>query len=184
MKYIKKLAEFSYEIFFPLVNRVKIYFQGLKKDIKFINWNISFEEYIALVIFSSLIFSILIFMVSLIIMWLLFAFIDSFVILLAFLYSVIVFLLLFIYFISYPKLARMDYEKDIEDNLPFFLLYFYGFVSSGMNILDAFRISAKRKEFGSLSKEIQHLVYLTDILGYDLLSALMEIAKKNTLCKI
>jgi len=179
MRYIKELAEVSYSAFFPLVNKIKIYFKSLGKDIRFMNWDISLEEYLALSLFLSILSIVFTFIISLVVMWILFRIIDYFLIFLSILYGLIVGVLVFVYLIGYPKLAKTDYEKEIEDNMPFFLLYLYGFVSSGINILNAFRMIANRKELGSLNREIKYLIYLTDVLGYDLLSALIEVAKRT-----
>jgi ABC-type multidrug transport system fused ATPase/permease subunit len=95
------------------------------------------------------------------------------------LFGIIVGFLTFIYFYIYPTLAKMDYIKDIEDNLPFFALYFYSYSGSQMSIINIFKLLNRERRFGAINKEISYLLILIDNFGYDILSALLELAQKT-----
>jgi len=110
---------------------------------------------------------------------LLFNYIDLVLLLLAILFGFVVFYISIFYFYIYPILAKEDYKRDIENNLPFLAMYLYTYTSSGINLIDIFRQLSKRKDLGSLAKEIRYLVTLVDVLGYDFLNALLILANRT-----
>ena len=109
----------------------------------------------------------------------LFRHIDIFLIFLSLIFGIIVSLITFFYFYIYPNLAKLDYEKDIEDNLPFFSLYIYAYSGSNTNIVEILKRAAYQKDFGAISKELKYLISLIETFGYDFTSAIIEVANKT-----
>ncbi|HIP66841.1 MAG TPA: hypothetical protein EYH09_01830 [Candidatus Nanopusillus sp.] len=176
---INKIIEKIHKYLWPVARKLKPHFKDLKEDILFINWRISYEDYLVIIVFSVISAFISTFVISTLVLYFILNYIDFVLITLSLIYAIIVSFMVFMYFLCLPRLAKADYIKEIEDNLPLFLLYFYGLVSSGVNLVKAIEISARREEFGKLSKDIRFLHYLIDSLGYDLLSALMILANKT-----
>ncbi|MEM1804691.1 MAG: type II secretion system F family protein [Nanopusillaceae archaeon] len=143
-----------------------------------------FEQYVNF----AFIFSIITFTLStlfiLFIIYLITNFLDIVIILISILFGTFVFFLTIFYFYIYPILAREDYKREIDINIPLFSLYFYVYISSNSNIMDVFRFLARRKEFGSLSNELKFLINLIDVLGYDLINALLVLANKTPSYKL
>jgi len=162
-----------------LVKKLYPYFKDKKYDIFYTQFKTSIEDYIK----TTLKYSFLTFFLSFISLSLIFIFYLNFYNIVLFsvsiLFGIIVGFLTFIYFYIYPSLAKADYIKDIEDNLPYFALYFYSYSGSQMNIIDIFKLLNKEKRFGAINKEISYLLILIDNFGYDILSALLELAQKT-----
>ena len=177
--HIKEVITSVYKYFWPIAKKLREPLKNLKDDVLFIDWNVTFEEYLVGLVFFPLFSFVLIFLLSLLTMWVLYHYIDLYLVLLSLAYALVISFAVFAYFLYYPKLAKTDYIKEIDDNLPLFLLYFYGLISSGVNLVKAIEISAKRKEFGKLSKDIAFLNYLMKDLGYDAISAIMILARKT-----
>jgi len=138
-----------------------------------------FSYYVRFSFYVSLIFGLLGLFSMLFIFIFLFRYLDLVLFLLAVLFGFVVFYISIFYFYIYPILAREDYKKDIENNLPFLAMYLYTYASSSINLIDIFRQLAKREDLGSLAKEIRYLVNLVDILGYDFLNALLILANRT-----
>jgi Archaeal flagella assembly protein J len=162
-----------------LVKKLYPYFKDKKYDIFYTEFKTSIEEYIK----TTLKYSFLTFILSFTSLSLIFILYLNFYNIILFsvsiLFGIIVGFLTFIYFYVYPSLAKADYVKDIEDNLPFFALYFYSYSGSQMNIIDIFKLLNKEKRFGAINKEISYLLILINNFGYDILSALLELAQKT-----
>jgi len=162
-----------------LVKKLYPYFKDKKYDIFYTEFKTSIEEYIK----TTLKYSFLTFILSFTSLSLIFILYLNFYNIILFsvsiLFGIIVGFLTFIYFYVYPSLAKADYVKDIEDNLPFFALYFYSYSGSQMNIIEIFKLLNKEKRFGAINKEISYLLILINNFGYDILSALLELAQKT-----
>jgi len=138
-----------------------------------------FSYYVKFSFYVSLILGLLGFLSIIFIFIFFFKYLDLIIFLLAILFGFIVFYISIFYFYIYPILAREDYKKDIENNLPFLAMYLYTYASSSINLMDIFRQLAKRDDLGSLAKEIRYLVNLVDVLGYDFLNALLILANRT-----
>jgi len=138
-----------------------------------------FSYYVRFSFYVSLALALLGFLSMIFIFIYLFKYIDFILILLAVLFGSTVFYISIFYFYIYPILAKEDYKKDIEDNLPFLAMYLYTYTSSSVNLIDIFRQLSRREDLGSLAKEIRYLVNLVDVLGYDFLNALLILANRT-----
>jgi flagellar protein FlaJ len=162
-----------------LVKKLYPYFRNKKYDIYYTQFKVSIEEYIKITLEYSFLFSILSFLSLTFIFIFLLKFYNITLFLVSLLFGIFVGISVFIYFYFYPDMAKADYIKEIEDNLPFFALYFYSYSGSGMNLIDIFRLLNKEKRFGAINKEISYFLALIDVFGYDLLSALLNLANKT-----
>jgi len=138
-----------------------------------------FSYYVRFSFYTSLILGLLGFFSMILIFIFLFKYLDFVLFILAILFGFIVFYISIFYFYIYPILAREDYKKDIENNLPFLAMYLYTYASSSVNLIDIFRQLARREDLGNLAKEIRYLVNLVDVLGYDFLNALLILANRT-----
>ncbi|MEM4841464.1 MAG: type II secretion system F family protein [Nanopusillaceae archaeon] len=143
-----------------------------------------FEKYVNFVFIFSIVTFTLSTLSILFIIYLITNFLDIVIILISVLFGIFVFFLTIFYFYIYPILAREDYKREIDINIPLFSLYFYVYISSNSNIIDVFRFLAKRKEFGNLCNELKFLINLIDVLGYDLINALLVLASKTPSYKL
>lgn len=144
----------------------------------------TFEDYVKLSIIISIFSFILSTTIILIVFYSIANFLDLILILISIIFGLFVFSLTIIYFYIYPILAKEDYKREIDMNIPFFALYFYAYASSNANIIDIFRFLSKRKDLGSLNNEIKFLISLIDVLGYDLSNALLVLANKTPSYKL
>ncbi|MEM4571452.1 MAG: type II secretion system F family protein [Nanopusillaceae archaeon] len=144
----------------------------------------SFDDYVDFSLKLSILMSILSAIIISIIIYLITNFIDIVIILISIFFGIFVFFLVIFYFYIYPILAKEDYKRDIDVNIPFFILYFYVYASSNVNMIDIFRFLSTRKEFGNLRNEIKFLINLIDMLGYDLTNALLVLANKTPSYKL
>ncbi|BFI73262.1 hypothetical protein YN1_2490 [Nanoarchaeota archaeon] len=162
-----------------LVKKLYPYFKNKKYDIYYTEFKVSIEEYIKITLEYSFIAFILSFLSLSFIFIFILRFYNIVLFLVSLFFGIIVGSSVFFYFYFYPSMAKADYVKDIEDNLPFFALYFYSYSGSGMNLIDIFRLLNKEKRFGNINKEISYFLSLIDVFGYDLLSALLNLANKT-----
>lgn len=165
-----------YEKFFGYL---KEKFEKKKNYIAYTQFNLLLEDYIKMTLYYSLFFFIFGIVAMSILFIIIFKFYNIVLMLFSMLFGFMLSLIIFIYFYYYPDLAKEDYRKDLEDNLPYFAQYLYSLSGSGMNIIDVFRLISKRNDFGSLSKEIKYLVTLIDVFGMDFISAIITIANKT-----
>ncbi|MGC9079245.1 MAG: type II secretion system F family protein [Nanopusillaceae archaeon] len=162
-----------------LVRKLYPYFVNKKGSLVYTSFKVTVEEYVKIVIDYVILFFILSFISMFFILILTAGFYDIVLFLMNLLFSIIVSSLVFIYFYFYPDMARADYIKDLEDNLPFFALYFYSYSGSGMNIIEIFKLLNKKKNFGAINKELSYLILLIDLFGYDIVSALIKVANST-----
>lgn len=77
----------------------------------------------------------------------------------------------------YPKLAKADYLRNVESDMPLFLLYLYGLVSSGLPLYKALElVSIKGEEYPTIKRDIEYFVKLSNFLGIDMISSLLFLA--------
>ncbi|RIB35081.1 MAG: hypothetical protein BXU00_03290 [Candidatus Nanoclepta minutus] len=138
-----------------------------------------FQFYVKLSSYISLFFGIISTLFLILIFLIFYKYLDIVIFLLSVSFGIIVFYISLFYFYIYPILAKEDYKREIELNLPFLALYMYTYASSNTNLIDIFRVIAKRNELGSLSREIKYLVNLIDVLGYDLSTSLLILANRT-----
>lgn len=79
-------------------------------------------------------------------------------------------------FYSYPGLKVKSREQNIENNLPFAINHISAVATSGVEPLKMFRLISDSEEYGEISKEFAKIVEYSDLLGYDLLTAMKSVS--------
>ncbi len=159
-----------------LVKILKPNFKEKERYIAYTPLKVTLEQYIRFSIQYSLLFSFLSIIIINIIFIVVINYYDLVLFLLSIIFGFIVFILAFLYFYFLPDISKFDYLKNLEDNFPYFVIYFYAYAGSGMNIIDIFRMINKRKQFGVINKEISYLLVLVDVFGNDPISAMIQLA--------
>lgn len=162
-------------------------FKDLSVDIKKSNFDILFESYIALMLFTTLIS----FLLSII----LFVFLMFFSINLSwpivsminggylarlgkvFWVPLVVPILTFIGFYIYPSTERKSIEGRINQELPFAVIHMSAISGSGIAPSEIFRIIGLNKEYPYLRKEIRKILNQINLYGYDLVTSLNNASK-------
>jgi len=80
----------------------------------------------------------------------------------------------FVYF--YPYLSKKNREKEIAKDLPFAVVHMSAVAGSGAQPLSIFNLLLKSKEYKGLDGEIKKIVNYVNVFGYDLSTALKNVA--------
>ncbi len=83
----------------------------------------------------------------------------------------------FLFMRLFPSLERKSIESKIDAELPFAAIHMAAISGSMINPINVFKIVASTKEYPHLEKEFNKLLNEINIYGYDLVSALKDIAK-------
>src|SRR3989344_443254 len=153
----------------------KGYFSSLPTDIRRSNLDMLFESYVAMMLFSSV---ISFFLGIVIAMFLIFSGLSG--ILTAILVPMILPIVVFIALYYYPGAERNSIEKRINEELPFAVIHMNSVSGSGITPNEIFKIIALSREYPFLRKEIRKVLNQTNIYGYDLVSALNNVAKNTS----
>ncbi|MEM4259514.1 MAG: type II secretion system F family protein [Candidatus Pacearchaeota archaeon] len=165
----------------------KGYFQGLPAELKKSNMDILFESYVSMILFSVF----LSFFTSLILAIFFLFFNLSFelpiiepysgdlflrflrVVWLPLIIPVVTFLILY----YYPSVEKRALSNRIDEELPFAVIHMSSISGSGIEPTEIFKIIALSKEYPYLRKEIRKVLNQINIYGYDLVTALNNVAK-------
>ena len=93
-------------------------------------------------------------------------------------------LLVFFAFYFYPYAERKSISKGIERELPFVTLHMSAVAGSGIEPTQVFKIIAFSREYKHIRKEMIKLVNQINLYGYDLVSALRNIARETSSKKL
>ncbi len=78
---------------------------------------------------------------------------------------------------SYPSSSRKGLEKQINQELPFLVIYMSAISTSGIEPSKLFDILVKSKDYPYTRREIKKLTNYVNFYGYDLVTALKAVAK-------
>jgi flagellar protein FlaJ len=172
----------------------KKFFKKLKEDLRKSNMYILLNTYISLMIFSSVLafiasFIIFIFIslfsVSMAFPFISFAKGDILIrILYAILIPIFVPILTFFMFYFYPSTEKNTIARKINTELPFVAIHMSAVASSDIPPLKVFQIIATSEEYPSTSKEIRKLINEVNVYGFDLVTALKNLAKSTGSIKL
>ncbi|MDP1729318.1 MAG: type II secretion system F family protein [archaeon] len=150
----------------------KGYFRDLKIDLRKITSPLLITTYVSIMLFSvflsiflGIFISILVVILGLGIMAVIAVF---------FLVPVIVFLM--VYF--YPSSQRKNLEKEINQELPFLVIYMAAISTSGLEPSKLFNILVVSEEYPFTRRELKKLTNYVNFYGYDLVTAL-KVSSKN-----
>ncbi|MDP2946894.1 MAG: type II secretion system F family protein [Nanoarchaeota archaeon] len=160
----KFLGDFSIKI----TKQYSEFFKPLENNLKQVDIKILPKTYVSI----SLFFTIISFPLFFIILGLLFgSFINGFF--LAILGSI----LTFVSFYFYPASLIGGRRRKIKDDLPFALIHMSAVAGSGARPIDIFDLLIKSGEYRELGKEVNKIMNYVNLFGYDLTTALKNIAK-------
>lgn len=148
-------------------------FEKLRVDLVKITSPLIINSYIAVMLFSSILaffigifFSILLILLKIdIIISISVPFILSFLTLLL--------------FYIYPSSKRKALEKEINQELPFLIIYMSAIATSGIEPSRIFQITTTSKDYPSTQREVKKLTNYINFYGYDLVSGLRAVAKTS-----
>lgn len=164
------------------------YFDTLSKDLKKANMEILVEGYVSMMIFTSFLafgFGVIIALLLILFKYnsgtgleiysgpLFMRAIKMAVIPIAM--GIGTYLLLYLY----PKTEKGDIEKNINQELPFAVVYMSAVAGSGIEPGAIFKIVALSPEYPYLRKEIRKVLNQINIYGYDLVTALTNVSRNS-----
>ncbi len=94
----------------------------------------------------------------------------------ALLFSLILTSLCFAFFYIAPNFKIKKRVRSINTNLPFAIDHMASVAASGVSPGTMFKLIAKSKEYGEVSKEIEKISNYIEVFGYDLLTAIRSVA--------
>lgn len=79
-------------------------------------------------------------------------------------------------FYFFPGMERKSLEKKIEQELPFVVIHMGSISGSGIEPIEIFRIIGTGEEYKHTKKEMMKIINQTNLYGYDLTTALRNVA--------
>lgn len=89
-------------------------------------------------------------------------------------------LIVFILFFYYPITQTSSISKKIENEMPFAIIHMSSIAGSGVEPRKIFEILARSPEYPAVSGELKKVINQVNIYGYDLVTALKNIAKATS----
>lgn len=94
--------------------------------------------------------------------------------------AVLVPLGVFVIALTYPQTQATAISNKVEDELPFAIMHLSSVAGSGVEPKKVFEILAKSPEYPVVSNEIKKIMNQINLYGYDLVTALKNIAKSTS----
>ena len=170
------------------------YFPDLKNDLSKANIDVLFSSYVAMMLFSTFIsiFSGIILAVVLLffkigITFPFFTPYDGDLIARMLRTSWIILAVpigTFLSFYYYPSSEKGSIEKNIDQELPFAVIHMSAVSGSGIEPTEIFKIIGRSSEYPALRKEIRKVLNQLNLYGYDLITALNNVAKNTPSVKL
>ncbi len=179
MKLFEKYKLLANKIFLDYVLKNKEKFRKFYINYQKARIPILFETYVSVMYLTTFLAFIIVFIFVLIYMRFTIGFWHWIEWLVSVTVALIFSLAVYVYFKIYPSLRAGDLRVDIENNLPFALLYMAALAKSGLPPQKIFEILAKRSEFGGITEEAKYITYLIKVMGLDLISALVKAANTS-----
>jgi len=93
-------------------------------------------------------------------------------------------LVTFIGFYFFPGAERRSLEKKIDQELPFVVIHMGSISGSGIAPIEIFKILGLGKEYKHTKKEMMKIINQTNLYGYDLTTALRNVARATPSAKL
>lgn len=170
------LATVSTKIFGKVANSLAENFSDLKKDLQESNSRFLLPTYVSIALFVSL----SVFLLSIILMGV-FA-VLGFSVLLYFWAPLLLLLILPSGFYFFPTLNKSSVDKEITNELPFAVIYMSAIAGSNMEPTKIFKVISESAEYKNIGIEMKKIIAQVEVYGYDLVTALKNVAK-NTINK-
>ncbi len=172
----------------------KGYFKDLKQDLTKANIDVLFSSYISMMLFSTAIALIFGFLLTLILLFFKISILFPFIIpydgdlagrIIKTSWVIIALpLAVFLGFYYYPSSERDSIAKRIEQELPFAVIHMSAISGSGIEPSEIFKIIGRSPEYQALRKEIRKVINQINLYGYDLVTALNNVAKSTPSTKL
>ncbi len=166
-------ADFTGRIFFNFANKHTGDLKDLKEDLVAANMPILVQNYLSKIIFYTIVSIFVGFILGIVVFFL------SKNILVSLLLSLFIPLTTFIFLYAYPSLKRGSFDKQMTEELPFATIYMAAVASSDLEPTKMFRLIANSKEYPAIGLEMRKVVNQIDLYGYNLATALVNVAKNN-----
>lgn len=166
----------------------KGYFNSLSRDLKQANMDFLMDGYFSMMLFTSILAFVLGLFFVLGATFISYSTDSGFYayqgnylaraakfILIPFILGMGVFLLMYLY----PKTEKRDIEKKVNQELPSAVVYMSAVAGSGIEPSAIFKIIELSSEYPYLRKEIRKVLNQINIYGYDLVTALTNVAKNS-----
>lgn len=167
-------AGFSNRAFRSFSERISPSFSDLSKDLKKANINLLLTSYLSMTMMSV----VVAFVLGLVVFGLLLMVSLSnwyyFIIPLG-----LVGLVLAAFYV-YPASEANSVDKNISYELPFVTIHMAAIAGSNISPIRIFKIVVKSGEYPNLAAEVQKVIVQVDIYGYDLVTALKNVAKSGS----
>jgi archaeal flagellar protein FlaJ len=171
-------TDFTERIFFNIANKHADNLGGLKEDLNGANMPVLVQNYFSKVLFYTLSS----FFLGLILGTIVFLLMEN--LLLALLIVLLLPITSFVLFYSYPSLKRSSIEKQMDEELPFATIYMAAVSSSDLEPTKMFRLIANSKEYPSIGIELKKVVNQVELYGYNLATALTNVARNTKSKKV
>jgi len=167
----KKLAKISNKIFGKQTEKLSLSMKEMGEYLKKANANVLLQTYLSISMFITLI----LFLGGIFIYFMLFC---LNIVSINYVWMIIIPpLFSFILFFSFPKSEASNIQKKIMNELPFATIHMSAIAGSDMEPTKIFQIIAMSKEYDTIGKELKKILAQVNIYGYDLLTALTNVAK-------
>ena len=169
------LASISNKIFYNLSSKISKsnFFKSMKKDLRKASMPYTLSSYVSIILFTTSLAFIIAFIIALAFTTSLTTGIRNTII--AIVFTTIVFFLA----LSWPSNMASSNKKKIDSELPFATSHMAAIASSKVEPSKIFSIMALTKEYPTFAIEMKKIVNQINIYGYDLTTALRNIAKQT-----
>lgn len=173
---LERYAEFCYNQIGSYVLGYIDYFKDLRPQISKANIEISLPEYVAMLVFSTMISGVFSLFVigSILVMG---SGLTGAIISLA--VSIVIAAATMLMFYLYPSILIKNRASKIKDSLPFATMYMSTLAGTGTSVQDLFGVLAEQAEYGEVSKEAEKIHRDIETFGMDISEALRNAADRT-----
>jgi flagellar protein FlaJ len=169
----------AFRMFGEYVENLMPYFTDLKLDIRRARMKISVQEFISTCMLTAMIA----FIVALpVLSFVLGLFIESFLFsfIMAFTLSIVAGVGAFFAYMRYPQSIITSNGKQVDNYLPFALLYLSTVASTKLSVDKTLKLFAKFSDYGQITNEISSIVNDVDAFGVDINTAIERAVDRAT----
>lgn len=168
---MKTYSELAFHLFGGVSEGIAKYFTDFKTDLRRANMRYSVSEYVSISLFTTLLafvvqLPILSFFLGLVFQSFMFGFLFSITL------SSVTTAMVFFVAMNYPKLKISSSSKDLDNSLPFAVLYLSTIASSKLPLNKVFEIFSKFSTYDEISKQINSINEEVKLFGLDINTAL------------
>src|SRR3989344_9675658 len=153
-------------------------FRRVQRDLKMANMNVLLREYLCIIFLTGIFAFAFAIPISFFILFLVLKSLPL-AVLFSFFASIGAGIGGFAVALEYPAIAASDRKRNIENNLPFAVLYMNTISGTGAPPTLMFKLLADFKEYGEVSVEAQAIVKDLEVMGQDIQVALERAAERT-----